>query len=46
MALPIRPGNGTTLRSPVLRVDYAGELDHGLVEFSELLPAELYDPQK
>lgn len=46
MALPILPGNGTTLRSPVLRVDYAGELDHGLVEFSELLPAELYDPKK
>ena len=46
LSLPIRAGSGLELRSSVLRVDYAGELDHGLVEFSELLPAELYDPRK
>ena len=30
------------LRSPVLRVDYAGEQDHTLVELSDCLPADLY----
>lgn len=33
-----------TLRSPRLRVDYAGERDHGLIELSDVLPAHLYDP--
>lgn len=41
LTLPIRQG-GTELRSPALLVDYAGELDHGLVELSEFLPPELY----
>ena len=30
------------LRSPLLRVDYAGERDHSLVELSDLLPPEAY----
>jgi len=30
------------LRSPVLRVDYAGDLDHSLVELSDILPPECY----
>lgn len=46
ITLPIRPGTGKELRSPILKVDYAGELDHGLIEFSELLPSELYGPEK
>lgn len=46
MSLSIRPGSGTQLRSPMLRVDYAGERDHGLIELSETLPAALYDPKK
>ena len=31
-----------TLRSPIHRVDYLGELDHGLVELSDALPADAY----
>lgn len=46
ITLPIRPGTGKELRSPILKVDYAGELDHSLIEFSELLPSELYGPEK
>ena len=30
------------LRSPTFRVDYAGERDHSLVEFSDILPPECY----
>ena len=30
------------LRSPILRVDYAGERDHSLVELSDILPPECY----
>lgn len=43
MTLAIRRAQGSTLRSPVLRMDYAGERDHGLVELSESLPAFLYE---
>ena len=42
MTLAIRENQGTILRSPVLTVDYAGERDHGLLELSESLPADLY----
>ena len=31
-----------TLRSPRMRIDYAGERDHGLIELSDVLPAHLY----
>lgn len=31
-----------TLRSNLLRTDYAGEQDHALIELSEFLPLELY----
>lgn len=43
ISFAIRQEN-TTLRSPRLIVDYAGERDHGLIELSEVLPAYLYDP--
>ena len=42
LSFSINPGSGTSLRSPLLRVDYAGERDHGLLELSDVLPAELY----
>lgn len=29
-------------RSPLLKVDYAGERDHALIELADVLPAELY----
>lgn len=38
------PGSGV-LRSPVLKIDYAGERDHGLIELSNILPADSYLPQ-
>lgn len=40
LTLPLRQSGNNLLRSP--RVDYAGEQDHGLLELSECLPAELY----
>lgn len=43
MSLAIRPGSGNQVRSPLLRVDYAGERDHGLLELSDILPAQLYE---
>ena len=41
LSFPIRQGS-SELRAPLLTVDYAGELDHGLVELSEFLPPDLY----
>lgn len=38
----IRQDTDTLLRSPILRVDYAGERDHALLELSESLPSKLY----
>ena len=46
MTLPIREGDGKTLRSPRLKVDYAGERDHVLQELSDILPAALYKPDR
>ena len=43
MTLSIRQSKQTVLRSNVLRVDYAGERDHGLIELSDCLPVELYE---
>lgn len=43
MTLSIRQNTDPMMRSPMLRVDYAGERDHGLLEFSETLPAFLYE---
>ena len=45
MTLAIRPGSGKEVRSPILKVDYAGERDHGLVELSDVLSSDLYDPR-
>ena len=42
MTIAIRQSTSGTLRSPILRVDYAGEQDHALVELADCLPAELY----
>lgn len=44
VSFAIRQGDAT-LRSPKLRIDYAGERDHGLIELSDVLPAHLYDPE-
>lgn len=45
MTLSIRQSNNAAVRSSNLLVDYAGEWDHGLLEFSENLPAGLYGNQ-
>lgn len=45
MTLAIRQDTGGNIRSPMLRIDYAGERDHALLELSDILPAELYDSQ-
>lgn len=43
MTIPIVKGNADTVRSPIVRMgDYAGGRDRGLVEFSEVLPSEVY----
>ena len=45
LTLRIRPGSSDYVRSPILKVDYAGERDHGLLELSDVLPVDLYKPQ-
>ncbi len=42
MTIPIRQNTDTMVRTPLLRVDYASERDHLLLEFADILPAELY----
>ena len=42
LTLAIRQSTEATLRSPMMRIDYAGEWDHGLVEFSDSLPLAAY----
>ena len=44
LTLSVKEKEDSVLCSPVLTVDYAGERDHGLLELSENLPADLYLP--
>lgn len=43
MTLAIRQSTDPMVRSNILRVDYAGERDHELLELSDSLPASLYE---
>jgi signal transduction histidine kinase len=43
MTLAIRQNSSGSIRSPLLRIDYAGERDHALLELAESLPAALYE---
>lgn len=43
MTFSRKAANHVVSRYPKLRVDYAGELDHGLLEFSQILPVEAYE---
>ncbi len=43
MTLELRQSKETVVRSPALRIDYAGEWDHGLLELADCLPAKLYE---
>lgn len=45
LSLAIRLPETTNLHAPILRIDYAGERDHGLLELSDTLPAYLYKPE-
>ena len=42
ISFPIRQSSSALLRSEVSRVDYAGGWGHGLLELSDVMPAELY----
>lgn len=42
MTMKITQSKSTDVRSTVMRIDYAGERDHCLLELSDVLPAELY----
>lgn len=44
MTLAIRQNKPGTIHTPSLRIDYAGELDHLLIELSDTLPHDLYQP--
>lgn len=44
LTLPVRQNRNAAVRSPILRIDYAGERDHVLLELSDVLPTELYIP--
>ena len=46
MTLKIRQNTGGAFRSAPRLPDYAGELDHGLIELSEVLPHGLYSTEK
>lgn len=42
LSFPIRQSAVPILRSDISRVDYAGGWDHGLLELSDVMPADLY----
>lgn len=42
LSIAIRQNTDSVVRNRTLRVDYAGERDHPLLELSDVLPAELY----
>jgi signal transduction histidine kinase len=42
LSIPIRTDLYSEMRSPTLRIDYAGEKDHGLLELSDVLPPSFY----
>lgn len=43
LSIAVRQKAPGQLSSPIFRIDYTGGFDHTLVEFSESLPAELFD---
>lgn len=46
MTMEIRQDRSGSLHTPRLKVDYAGERDHGLIELSNSLPHSLYEKDK
>lgn len=45
MTIAIRQPSSSNFRTPVLKIDYAGDRDHGLIELSHALPARLYETE-
>lgn len=45
MTMAIRQNPDNALRSPIIRVDYAGGHDHTLLELSDCLPISLYETE-
>lgn len=45
MTMAIRQNQNAVLRSPVVRVDYAGGYDHAMLELADSLPASLYEKE-
>lgn len=43
MTMAIRQNTSGDVRSPLLRIDYAGERDHSLIELADILPTHLYE---
>jgi hypothetical protein len=43
MTIAIRSNPETVVQTPRLRIDYAGELDHTLIELSQVLPPDAYE---
>ena len=46
MSIALRQSTDPNVRASILRVDYAGERNHQLLELSDVLPAELYGANK
>lgn len=42
ISFPVRQSSSPMVRSNISSIDYAGEWDHGLLELSDVMPAELY----
>lgn len=45
MTMAIRQNQDAILRSPIIRVDYAGGYDHALLELADSLPASVYEKE-
>ena len=45
MTIALRRESAGILRSPTMRIDYAGERDHALTELSDCLPVSLYQKE-
>lgn len=46
MSMAINQNTDSVVRNGILRVDYAGERNHCLIELSDVLPNALYEPKK
>ena len=46
LSLAISQDTEKIVRNDIFHVDYAGERDHSLIEFSDVLPASVYKPKK